>query len=68
MINIFEPKKESLGAEITISSSQSRKSFHLKRPPDHKAKSPLAIESFAIDPNEYFEYMKKVEALHKHKR
>lgn len=68
MINVFEPKKESLGAEITISSSQSRKSFHLKRPSDHKAKSPLAIESFAIDPNEYFEYMKKVEALHKHSR
>ncbi len=64
-INVFEPTKDSNGAEVTISSKNGRKTFHLKRPSSFIEKSPLAIESFAIDPNHYSELMKRVESLHR---
>ena len=60
-INIFEPSSNKHGAEVTISSHKSRKSFHLVKPTQDKTKAPIAIESFAIDPDEYFELMKRVE-------
>ena len=62
-INIFEPVKKSKGAEVTISSDSGRKTFHLPRPSSQIEKPPLAIESFAIDPDHYYELMKKVEAI-----
>ena len=62
-INIFEPLKKSKGAEVTIANESGRKTFHLPRPSSQIEKPPLAIESFAIDPDHYYELMKKVEAL-----
>ena len=62
-INIFEPVKNSKGAEVTISNDSGRKTFHLPRPTSLIEKPPLAIESFAIDPDHYYDLMKRVESL-----
>ncbi|MDG0965595.1 MAG: hypothetical protein P8P49_06155 [Opitutales bacterium] len=64
-IHIFEPVSETLGAEVTIASHQGRKTFHLKRPLPPNEQPPLAIESFAIDPDYYAELMQRVETLHR---
>ena len=64
-IQAFPPRNPQFGFEITYSKDSGRKSFHL---PPLVAKSkpvPLAIESFAMDPDHYAELMKSVESLHK---
>ena len=63
-VHVFEPKQKDRGAEVTIETTSSRKSFTLPKPlPPHSFK-PLAVESFAIDPREYFNLMMEVEKLH----
>ena len=56
-INAFEPNQPELGAEITISTKKSRKTFHLPKPLDSKSHKPLAIESFAVDPEIYKQWL-----------
>ena len=63
-IHIFEPSSIKTGAEVTISSNAGRKTFHLKRPLEQVEQPPMAIESFALDPDYYAELMKRVESLH----
>ncbi|MEJ6621515.1 MAG: hypothetical protein QNL93_06190 [Opitutae bacterium] len=63
-IHIFEPSSIKTGAEVTISSNAGRKTFHLKRPLEQVEPTPMAIESFALDPDYYAELMKRVESLH----
>jgi hypothetical protein len=63
-IYIFEPSSIKTGAEVTISSNAGRKTFHLKRPLEQVEPTPMAIESFALDPDYYAELMKRVESLH----
>jgi hypothetical protein len=63
-IHIFEPSSIKTGAEVTISSNAGRKTFHLKRPLEQVEPTPMAIESFAVDPDYYAELMKRVESLH----
>jgi hypothetical protein len=63
-INVFEPKSKDNGTEITIATEKSRKTFHINRPLQSNEQYPLAIESFAIDPEYYAELMKRVESLH----
>ena len=63
-IHIFEPSPIKTGAEVTISSNAGRKTFHLKRPLEQVEPTPMAIESFALDPDYYAELMKRVESLH----
>ena len=63
-IHIFEPSSIKTGAEVTISSNAGRKTFHLKRPLEQVEPPPMAIESFALDPDYYAELMKRVESLH----
>lgn len=56
----FDPPDD--GLFITFSTRTSRKSFSL---PLKKTKNyPVAVESFAIDPDYYAELMRKVEKLH----
>ena len=62
-IEAFEPQTLDQGASVTYSTSQGRKSFSLPRPTDDSKSAPLAIESFAIDPEVYHQRMKMVEAL-----
>ena len=63
-INIFEPKSKDDDTEVTITTEKSRKTFHISRPLQSNEQYPLAIESFAIEPNYYAELMKRVETLH----
>jgi hypothetical protein len=62
-IEAFEPQTSDQGAAITYSTSESRKSFSLPRPTEDSKSAPLAIESFAIDPEVYHQRMEMVEAL-----
>ena len=62
-IEAFEPQNSVLGASITYSTPKSRKSFSLPRPKANSKSAPLAIESFAIDPEVYHQRMEMVEAL-----
>ena len=62
-IEAFEPQTLDQGAAITCSTSESRKSFSLPRPKADSKSAPLAIESFAIDPEVYHQRMEMVEAL-----
>ena len=62
-IEAFEPQTSDHGAAITYSTSNGRKSFSLPRPTEDSKSVPLAIESFAIDPEVYHQRMEMVEAL-----
>lgn len=62
-IEAFEPTSTDLGASVTYSTSESRKSFTLPRPKEDSKSVPLAIESFALDPEVYHQRMEMVEAL-----
>ena len=62
-IEAFEPQTADLGASVTYSTTQGRKSFSLPRPTEDSKSAPLAIESFAIDPEIYHQRMELVEAL-----
>ena len=59
----FEPQNSDQGAAITYSTADGRKSFSLQRPKEESKAAPLAIESFAIDPEVYHQRMEMVEAL-----
>ena len=59
----LSPKTLTIGAAITYSTAKSRKSFSLPRPKADSKSAPLAIESFAIDPEVYHQRMEMVEAL-----
>ena len=62
-IQAFEPQTSDLGAAITYSTADSRKSFSLPRPKADSKSAPLAIESFAIDQEVYHQRMEMVEVL-----
>jgi hypothetical protein len=62
-IEAFEPQTLDRGANITYSTANGRKSFSLPRPTEDSKSAPLAIESFAIDPEVYHQRMEMVEAL-----
>ena len=66
-VQVFEPNNLEDGAEVTYSTPDSRKSFHLTRPKREETKPPVAVESFALDPDYYAQLMKEVEALHSKK-
>ena len=60
-ISVFEPITKNVGAEVTYSNNNSRKSFHLPKPSDPKSIRPVAIESFAMDPQVYHEWMSELD-------
>ena len=62
-IEAFEPQNSDHGVAITYSTSNGRKSFSLPRPTEDSKSAPLAIESFAIDPEVYHQRMEMVETL-----
>jgi len=62
-IEAFEPQTLDQGPAITYSTANGRKSFSLPRPTEDSKSAPLAIESFAIDPEVYHQRMEMVEAL-----
>jgi hypothetical protein len=62
-IQAFEPYDQTSGVSVTYSTTTGRKSFSLPRPETDSKSAPLAIESFAIDPEVYQQRMEMVEAL-----
>ena len=56
-ISVFEPTEKNAGAEVSYTTHSSRKSFHLPKPSDPKSIRPMAIESFAMEPQTYYEWM-----------
>ena len=60
-IMVTEFVNPTLGMEVSYETLQSRKTFHLPRPTKEIEDPPLAIESFAQDPEHYSELMKRVE-------
>lgn len=62
-IQAFEPNDKTSGVSVTYSTTTGRKSFSLPRPETDSKTAPLAIESFAIDPEVYQQRMEMVEAL-----
>ena len=64
-VQVHEPENLLDGARVTYSTPHSRKSFILARPQEDKIHPPVAVESFALDPDYYADLMKEVEALHR---
>lgn len=62
-IKVLESTDHRLGALVTYSTNRSRKSFTLPRPVNPSSAAPLAIESFAQDPEHYHKLMDAVEQL-----
>ena len=60
-ISVFEPTEKNAGAEVSYTTHSSRKSFHLPKPSDPKSIRPMAIESFAMDPQIYHEWMSELD-------
>ena len=60
-ISVFEPTEKNAGAEVSYTTHSSRKSFHLPKPSDPKSIRPMAIESFAMDPQIYHEWMNELD-------
>ena len=60
-ISVFEPTQKNAGAQVTYSTNSSRKSFHLPKPADPKSIRPMAIESFAMDPQVYHQWMSELD-------
>ena len=56
-VHAYEPNQTESGAEITITTKKSRKTFHLTKPLDLEDQTPLAIESFAFDPELYNQWL-----------
>ena len=63
-IRAYEPQNNISGAEITFSTATSRKSFQLPKPSSPESVKPMAIESFALDPQTYYDWMNEVESYH----
>jgi hypothetical protein len=63
LVQVFEPENSHTGAQVTYSTTKSRKSFSLRRPAQPVISPPLAVESFALDPNQYKRLMDAVVCL-----
>jgi hypothetical protein len=61
VIKVFEPTDDTHGAEVTFSTKDSRKSFRLPRPISDKEAPPIAVESFAQNPDHYADLMNRIE-------
>ena len=63
LVQVFEPENSYTGAQVTYSTIKSRKSFSLPRPAQPVNPPPVAVESFAQDPNQYHRLMDAVACL-----
>jgi hypothetical protein len=63
LVEVFPIKNSSPGVSVTYSTQTGRKSFSLPRPKNKQ--KPLAVESFALDPEHYHSLMQAVTELSK---
>ena len=64
LVHVCESSAPKSGYNITYNTETGRKSFHLESKSNFPESSPLAIESFALDPEYYSQLMKRVENLY----
>ena len=63
LVEVFPIKNSSHGVSVTYSTKTGRKSFSLPR--SQNLQKPLAVESFAQEPENYYELMEAVSELSK---
>jgi hypothetical protein len=63
LVEVFPGKNSTRGVSVTYSTKTGRKSFTLPR--SQNLKQPLAVESFAQEPEHYYELMEAVAKLSK---
>ena len=60
----FFAKTIDCGIQASFSNAQGRKNYHITKPKHTKEESPLAIESFAITPEQYHSLMERIKSLY----
>ena len=63
LVEVFPIKNSSHGLSVTYSTKTGRKSFSLPR--SQNLQKPMAVESFAQEPEHYYELMEAVAKLSK---
>jgi len=63
LVEVFPIKNSSHGVSVTYSTKTGRKSFSLPR--SQNLQKPIAVESFAREPEHYYELMEAVAELSK---
>ena len=63
LVDVFPIKNSTHGVSITYSTKTGRKSFSLPR--SQNLQKPIAVESFAQEPEHYYELMEAVSKLSK---
>ena len=63
LVEVFPIKNSSHGVSVTYSTKTGRKSFSLPR--SQNLQKPIAVESFAQEPEHYYELMEAVSELSK---
>ena len=63
LVEVFPIKNSSCGVSVTYSTKTGRKSFSLPR--SQNLQKPMAVESFAQEPEHYYELMEAVAKLSK---
>ena len=52
------------GIQASFSNAQGRKNYHITKTEQTKEEFPLSIESFAIDPEQYYALMERLKSLY----
>ena len=60
----FFAKTIDCGIQASFSNAQGRKNYHIPKSEQMKEESPLAIESFAIEPEKYLALMDRIGSLY----
>jgi hypothetical protein len=60
----FFAKTIDCGIQASFSNAQGRKNYHIPKSEQTKEESPLAIESFAIAPEQYHALMERINGLY----
>ena len=60
----FFAKTIDCGIQASFTNAQGRKNYYITKPERQEEESPLAIESFAIAPEQYFVLMKRIKSLY----
>lgn len=60
----FFAKKIGCGIQASFSNAQGRKNYHISKSAQANEELPLAIESFAISPEQYHTLMERINSLY----
>ena len=60
----FFAKKIDCGIQASFSNAQGRKNYHITKSKQTTEEPPIAIESFAIEPEQYYALMERINILY----